>query len=686
MPQIVEVLKYVHEIYEDDGLGVALTGDIQVAELRYRELYGNAKKQLEILLVELRQLRTSQPNLRGVIEIIERFLLDFDRLAAAQRVVAVDRDRIVEKEVSRGVLVPVNNVRNELAMSLLVEKLIIEIKRLKKENPNIKLALDDEVGLIFFTELYDRANVNLSSDFQANLKRYTEDAIRRFTKTGGKWTTDHEVMLNTVLAERFAMANAIKYANEEIEKAKSLAEIKAGALREREGQLQALSKTVQELYRSLNELQNSGAVGSNSLVARNLDILGNLVSSSFTVQIGEPTRILGEFEGSGNDFNRLLSFLRERDAEVQVLKTRLIENEKKAVSSQYSGVDSERTIAALRKENADLSKQIDNYKTQLSQTGGQSDTRYREVELKLKAANSRIQELESQVRSLELQLKQVGNSGITSANTSQVNQSANLVSSQYSSSSSSNRFGGQGATYGTSSGQEPSYGGVAGTATTTSTYQSGSGSTYQTSGTAQRPTGTTTTTTPATGSGSGAYGSYGSGSGAQSGSTSTYGNLSGSRTGTGATGTTVTGTTGATSSTSGYGSRTPTTGATGVTGVTGATTTSGTSGTASYGQQQRTTYGQSGQTGTSSSSGYGTSGTATGYGTSGTATGYGSTGGYGSGSGASYGQSATSSVSSSGQGFQSSYQRTTGASGLNTSGAGSSSGSSSGYSFQTKKY
>ena len=377
MPQIVEVLKYVHEIYEDDGLGVALTGDIQVAELRYRELYGNAKKQLEILLVELRQLRTSQPNLRGVIEIIERFLLDFDRLAAAQRVVAVDRDRVVEKEVSRGVLVPVNNVRNELAMSLLVEKLIIEIKRLKKENPNIKLALDDEVGLIFFTELYDRANVNLSSDFQANLKRYTEDAIRRFTKTGGKWTTDHEVMLNTVLAERFAMANAIKYANEEIEKAKSLAEIKAGALREREGQLQALSKTVQELYRSLNELQNSGAVGSNSLVARNLDILGNLVSSSFTVQIGEPTRILGEFEGSGNDFNRLLSFLRERDAEVQVLKTRLVDNEKKAVSSQYSGVDSERTIAALRKENADLSKQIDNYKTQLSQTGGQSDSKYR---------------------------------------------------------------------------------------------------------------------------------------------------------------------------------------------------------------------------------------------------------------------------------------------------------------------
>lgn len=172
-------------------------------------------------------------------------MLDFDRLAAAQRVVAVDREKIVEKEVSKGVLVPVNNTRNELAMALLVEKLIIELKRIKKENPSVRFNFDDEVGLIFFTEFYDKSNVNLSADFQANLKRYTEDAIRRFTKNGGKWTTDHELMLHTVLAERFAMANAIKYANEEIEKAKALSEIKGAALREKEAQFQALSKTVQ---------------------------------------------------------------------------------------------------------------------------------------------------------------------------------------------------------------------------------------------------------------------------------------------------------------------------------------------------------------------------------------------------------------------------------------------------------
>jgi hypothetical protein len=51
MPQIVEVLKYVHEIVETEDLGVAIGVDVQVQELRYRESYGITKKQIEILLV-----------------------------------------------------------------------------------------------------------------------------------------------------------------------------------------------------------------------------------------------------------------------------------------------------------------------------------------------------------------------------------------------------------------------------------------------------------------------------------------------------------------------------------------------------------------------------------------------------------------------------------------------------------
>jgi hypothetical protein len=98
-----------------------------------------------------------------------------------------------------------------------------------------------------------------------------------------------------------------------------------------------------------------------------------------------------------------------------------------------------------------LSKQIDQLKTSSSQSVVGAESRAREFELKLKTANSRIQELESQNRSLELQLKNLGGKDSTSsANTSRVD--SNLASSQYSSSSSSNRYG-EGATYGTTSGQ-----------------------------------------------------------------------------------------------------------------------------------------------------------------------------------------------------------------------------------------
>ena len=214
MPQIVEVLKYVHEIYEEETLGVALSGDVAIVEGRYRELYGVAKKQLEILLVELRTLRTSNPNFRAVIEMIEKYLVEFDRLASAQRIVTVNQERIVEKEVQRGVLVPSHDLRGEYAYSLLIEKLLISLKTIKKANPNINLGLDQELSSIFFTEFESQGTNKLSGDFQSSLKKYTEDAIRKHTINGGEWTSDHEIMLHSVFTERFAVANLVKQANE----------------------------------------------------------------------------------------------------------------------------------------------------------------------------------------------------------------------------------------------------------------------------------------------------------------------------------------------------------------------------------------------------------------------------------------------------------------------------------------
>lgn len=164
---------------------------------------------------------------------------------------------------------------------------------------------------MFFTEFQGSG---VSSDFKANLQRYTEDAIRKFTKTGGQWTTDHELMLNTVLSERFAMASAIKQANEEIEKSKALADLKGKALREKETQFQEMSKSVQDAFSVLSELkQNNQSFSSNNAFNRAYENLNALITTKFAISLAEPVKILGDFEGSGNDWNRLLSFVRERN-------------------------------------------------------------------------------------------------------------------------------------------------------------------------------------------------------------------------------------------------------------------------------------------------------------------------------------------------------------------------------------
>ena len=80
MPQVVEVLKYVHEIVEEETLGVAIGVDINVSEIRYKELYGQIRIHFETVLAELRKLKVNTPGLKIQIEIIETFLVELDKL------------------------------------------------------------------------------------------------------------------------------------------------------------------------------------------------------------------------------------------------------------------------------------------------------------------------------------------------------------------------------------------------------------------------------------------------------------------------------------------------------------------------------------------------------------------------------------------------------------------------------
>lgn len=295
----------------------------------------------------------------------------------------------------------------------------MEIRRIKKENPNVNIKLDDDVGLIFFTELYDKQSISVSADFNNSLREYTQSAVSRLKSLGGSWTSDHELMLNTVLEERFAMANLVKQANLEIEKVRSISDKRAQALKEKENQFAQVTKHLQLTHDGLKDLfANNASFKDNSVVVRLFEDLRSYVSTDYAVRLEEPYKILGDFVGSGNDFNRVSSILRERELEIDLLRTRFVDLEKKSVRGDYGNVDNERTIQSLRAENASLAKELDRLKANLSNISSGNSGKEKELEMKLKTANSRIQELESQLRTADIQLKQLKDTKSSAASSS----------------------------------------------------------------------------------------------------------------------------------------------------------------------------------------------------------------------------------------------------------------------------
>ena len=242
MPQIVEVLKYVHEVMEEETLGVAVGVDVSTHEHKYKLLTKDIKVQLDLLLADLRKMRSSNPALQGQITLIEGFLTQLEQFILFPRIVEVPKivEKRVEVEKDRIVSLPGRDdrsVKMELSLSLLVEKLIGELKRVKKQNPNINLELEDDVRLLFFTEL-DSQNANIQGDLSGKLKSFSDSVHRKFESLGS-WSMDHQLMLNSFLQERFLMANVVKSANVEIEKSKSSSLRTVEDLRRSEAQIDA---------------------------------------------------------------------------------------------------------------------------------------------------------------------------------------------------------------------------------------------------------------------------------------------------------------------------------------------------------------------------------------------------------------------------------------------------------------
>ena len=215
MPQVVEVLKYVHEIVEQETLGVAVGVDVRIQEAKYQELYGKVKPQFEIILTELRRLRTSNPALKVQIDLIETFLVELNRLIAFPKIVQVEKEKIVEVDKNIPVLVPKLDLeaeRFQTTLSMIISKLLGELLRIKESNPNVNFNIDTEILKVFSSQFREKNGLlNIEGGLEKNLHKVFGFYDNFLSSLGGSsLSNDSQLMYTAALEERLLMSSLIE--------------------------------------------------------------------------------------------------------------------------------------------------------------------------------------------------------------------------------------------------------------------------------------------------------------------------------------------------------------------------------------------------------------------------------------------------------------------------------------------
>ena len=70
MPQIVEVLKYVHELVDTDELNVGLNIDVSIEAQEYKKLGEDLERGFADFLAELNKIKSLQPSAAQLIAMI----------------------------------------------------------------------------------------------------------------------------------------------------------------------------------------------------------------------------------------------------------------------------------------------------------------------------------------------------------------------------------------------------------------------------------------------------------------------------------------------------------------------------------------------------------------------------------------------------------------------------------------
>jgi len=136
----------------------------------------------------------------------------------------------------------------------------------------------------------------------AKLKSFSDSVTRRFESLGA-WSTDHQLMLNSFLQERFLMANLVKSANLEIEKSKSLQLSNTDLLRRAEGNVESYKGALLKLRSTIGG--NAGVELESLINTIFLDLEGSLQGKITATTFAGDLQI--------TDL-RIQSLIREKDA------------------------------------------------------------------------------------------------------------------------------------------------------------------------------------------------------------------------------------------------------------------------------------------------------------------------------------------------------------------------------------
>jgi hypothetical protein len=134
MPQIVEVLKYVHELAEEDNINILMDLDVEVNE--YQKISSGLDRELEPFLDDLRRMKASSPQNASRIDGIERYVQLLRRYLKHpklfEKIKEVKSDPIKEIVRVQASQSP-EEARQELAKTLLIDQLISGIKEISAD-------------------------------------------------------------------------------------------------------------------------------------------------------------------------------------------------------------------------------------------------------------------------------------------------------------------------------------------------------------------------------------------------------------------------------------------------------------------------------------------------------------------------------------------------------------------------